>query len=399
MAKIDNIAKKNAEQWLSSKAIDQNTKDIIIDMMANDIENFNESFYRNLEFGTGGLRGIMGIGTNRMNQYTIAMATQGFVNYIIKSNPSKEIKTVIAFDNRNNSKEFSLIAARVMAANGFKVSLFKELRPTPVLSFAVRHLSCDAGVMVTASHNPKEYNGYKAYWNDGGQLVSPHDDLVIQEVIKISDYSQVKLQENDNNITIIDNTFDKIYFDEVLKLSLNQDLVKKHSDIKICYTPLHGTGITMVPKALDLFGFKNIHIVKEQAVVDGNFPTAKSPNPEEQSAMELGLKLAKEIDADVLLATDPDADRVGIAVKDQEGKFILINGNQTATVLTYYILKQLKEQGKLKGNEYTIKTIVTSELVRKVSESFGVKNYDVFTGFKFIAERILSLEGKEKYIC
>lgn len=399
MAKIDNIAKQNAEQWLSSKAIDQNTKDVINDMMAKNIEEFNESFYRNLEFGTGGLRGIMGIGTNRMNQYTVAMATQGFVNYIIKSNPNKQIKTVISFDNRNNSKEFAQITARVMAANGFKVSLFKELRPTPVLSFAVRHLNCDAGVMVTASHNPKEYNGYKAYWNDGGQLVSPHDDLVIEEVIKISDYSQVKNQDNDNNITIIDNTFDNIYFDELLKLSLNPEIIKKHSDIKICYTPLHGTGITMVPKALDLFGFKNIHIVKEQAVVDGNFPTAKSPNPEERSAMELGLKLAKEIDADVLLATDPDADRVGIAVKDQSGDFILINGNQTATVLTYYILKQLKEQGKLKGNEYTIKTIVTSELIKKVSESFGVKNYDVFTGFKFIADRILSLEGKEKYIC
>ncbi|MFA6806257.1 MAG: phospho-sugar mutase, partial [Bacteroidales bacterium] len=358
MAIIDIIAKQNAEQWLSSKAIDQKTKDIIKDLMEKNIEEFNESFYRHLEFGTGGLRGVMGIGTNRMNQYTVAMATQGFVNYIVRSNPSKQIKTVISFDNRNNSKEFALITARVMAANGFKVSLFKELRPTPVLSFAVRHLNCDAGVMVTASHNPKEYNGYKAYWNDGGQLVAPHDDLVIEEVIKIKDYSQVKFQDNDNNITIIDNTFDKIYFDKVIKLSLNPDLIQKHSDIKICYTPLHGTGITMVPKALELFGFKNIHIVREQAIVDGNFPTCKSPNPEEHSAMELGLKLAKEIDADVLLATDPDADRVGIAVKDQVGNFILLNGNQTATLLTYYILKQLKKQGKIKENNYTIKTIV-----------------------------------------
>ena len=399
MAIIDIIAKQNAEQWLSSKAIDQKTKDIIKDLMEKNIEEFNESFYRHLEFGTGGLRGVMGIGTNRMNQYTVAMATQGFVNYIVRSNPSKQIKTVISFDNRNNSKEFALITARVMAANGFKVSLFKELRPTPVLSFAVRHLNCDAGVMVTASHNPKEYNGYKAYWNDGGQLVAPHDDLVIEEVIKIKDYSQVKFQDNDNNITIIDNTFDKIYFDKVIKLSLNPDLIQKHSDIKICYTPLHGTGITMVPKALELFGFKNIHIVREQAIVDGNFPTCKSPNPEERSAMELGLNLAKKIDADVLLATDPDADRVGIAVKDQLGNFVLLNGNQTATLLTYYILKQLKKQGKIKENNYTIKTIVTSELIRKVSESFGVKNYDVFTGFKFIADRILSLEGKEKYIC
>lgn len=399
MANIDTTAQINADNWLCSKAIDQKTKDIIKDMMQNNIEEFNESFYRNLEFGTGGLRGIMGIGTNRMNNYTTAMATQGFVNYIIKCNPNKEIKAVISFDSRNSSKEFAQITANIMSANGFKVFLFKELRPTPVLSYAVRKLGCDAGVMITASHNPKEYNGYKAYWNDGGQLVAPHDTLVIDEVMKITDYSQVKAEPKAENITIIDESFDNDYLQEVLNLSLNKDLIKKHSDIKICYTPLHGTGITMVPKALEMFGFKNINIVKEQAVIDGNFPTCKSPNPEEKSAMELGMSLAKEIDAEILLATDPDADRVGIAVKNQNNDFILINGNQTATVLTYYILKRLKEEGKLKGNEYTIKTIVTSELIKKVSESFGVKNYDVFTGFKFIADKILELEGKEKYIC
>jgi phosphoglucomutase len=399
MANMDLSAQKNAQQWLDSNSIDSSTKDIIKDMMLNNIEQFNESFYRNLEFGTGGLRGIMGIGTNRMNQYTVAMATQGFANYIIESNPNKEIKAVISFDNRNNSKEFAQITARVMAANGFKVFLFKELRPTPELSYAVRYFGCDAGVMLTASHNPKDYNGYKAYWNDGGQLVSPHDTLVIEKVMKITDYSQVKIQENLDNITILEKSFDDKYLEEVLKLSLNPQIINKHSDIKICYTPLHGTGITLVPKALEMYGFKNINIVSEQAIIDGNFPSCKSPNPEEHSAMELGIKLAKEIDADILLATDPDADRVGIAVKDQCNEFILINGNQTATVLTYYILKTLKETSRLKGNEYTIKTIVTSELIKKVSESFGVKNYDVFTGFKFIADKILQLEGKEKYIC
>ncbi len=399
MANIDLSAQKNAQQWLDSNSIDSSTKDIIKDMMLNNIEQFNESFYRNLEFGTGGLRGIMGIGTNRMNQYTVAMATQGFANYIIESNPNKEIKAVISFDNRNNSKEFAQITARVMAANGFTVFLFKELRPTPELSYAVRYFGCDAGVMLTASHNPKDYNGYKAYWNDGGQLVSPHDTLVIEKVMKITDYSQVKIQENLDNITILEKSFDDKYLEEVLKLSLNPQIINKHSDIKICYTPLHGTGITLVPKALEMYGFKNINIVSQQAIIDGNFPSCKSPNPEEHSAMELGIKLAKEIDADILLATDPDADRVGIAVKDQCNEFILINGNQTATVLTYYILKTLKETSRLKGNEYTIKTIVTSELIKKVSESFGVKNYDVFTGFKFIADKILQLEGKEKYIC
>ncbi|MDD4002252.1 MAG: phospho-sugar mutase [Bacteroidales bacterium] len=399
MAIIDNLAKQNSEQWLLSEAIDQQTKDFIIDLIKNNIEQFNESFYRNLEFGTGGLRGIMGIGTNRMNQYTVSMATQGFVNYIIKCNPNKQIKAVISFDSRNKSEEFALITAKVMAANGFRVFLFNKLRPTPVLSYAVRQLKCDAGVMITASHNPKEYNGYKAYWNDGGQLVYPHDTLVIEEVVKIKDFSQVKSNGNENNITIVDSSFDKLYLNEVLKLSLSPKTIEKHSNIKICYTPLHGTGITMVPKALEMYGFKNISIVKEQAVLDGDFPTCKSPNPEEHSAMELGMKLAKEIDADVLLATDPDADRVGIAVKDNNNEFVLINGNQTATVLTYYILKILKETDRLKGNEYTIKTIVTSELIRKVSESFGVKNYDVFTGFKFIAEKILELESKEKYIC
>lgn len=398
MASLDLEAKRNADNWLNS-SIDQSTKNIIRDMMENNIEEFNESFYRSLEFGTGGLRGIMGVGTNRMNQYTVAMATQGFANYIIQNNPSKEIKVAVSFDNRNRSNEFAHIVAKVFAANGFKVYLFKELRPTPVLSFAVREFGCDAGVMLTASHNPKEYNGYKAYWNDGGQLVSPHDTLVIDEVNKIIDYAQVKIDEKQENIIIVDNSFDKIYLDKVLELTLSPEAIKRHKDIKIVYTPLHGTGLTLVPKALEMYGFTNVNIVKEQAILDGNFPTCKSPNPEEKSALELGIKLAKELDASILLATDPDADRVGISVKDSKGEFVLLNGNQTATVLTYYILKKWKELGKFKGNEFIIKTIVTSELIKNVADSFNVKSYDVLTGFKFIADKILELEGKEEYIC
>ncbi|MDR0970937.1 MAG: phospho-sugar mutase [Bacteroidales bacterium] len=400
MIPIDEKARKNAEQWLKSNAIDETTKDVIKDMMENNPSEFNEAFYKNLEFGTGGLRGIMGVGTNRMNSYVVAMATQGFVNYIIKKNSQKKtIKSVISFDSRNNSKDFAKITAQVMAANGFEVYLFEELRPTPCLSFALRYLKCDAGVMITASHNPKEYNGYKAYWNDGGQLISPDDKLVIEEVLKITDYSMVNITKDETNIKILDSSFDEHYFNEVIKLSLSPEIIKKHSDINICYTPLHGTGITMVPKALEIFGFKNINIVKEQAVLDGNFPTCKSPNPEEHSAMSLGIALSKKIDATLLLATDPDCDRVGIAIKDSKGEFILLNGNQTASLLTYYILLRWKETNRFKGNEYTIKTIVTSELLKKISESFNVKNYDVFTGFKFIAEKILLLEGKEKYIC
>ncbi len=398
MKNIDPNAEINSQKWLSS-SIDEETKNIIIKMKEDNIEEFNEAFYRNLEFGTGGLRGIMGIGTNRMNRFTVSMATQGFANYIIKNNPLGEKKVVISFDNRNRSDEFAMITAKVFAANGFKVSIFKELRPTPVLSFAVREMGAIAGVMVTASHNPKEYNGYKAYWNDGGQLTNPHDVLVIEEVNKILDFSQVNIQEDLENISFIDKEIDKIYLEKVLALRIDNSSIQKQKDLKIVYTPLHGTGITMVPKALEMFGFNNIRIVEKQAIIDGNFPTCKSPNPEEASAMELGLELSREIDADILMATDPDADRVGIAVKNNKGEFVLINGNQTATVLTYYILKKYKEENRLKGNEFIIKTIVTSELIKEIANNYNVKSYDVLTGFKYIADKILSLEGKETYIC
>lgn len=398
MNNINKTAKQNAEKWLSSN-ISQETKDAIIDMMENRPEEFNESFYKSLEFGTGGLRGIMGIGTNRMNEITVSMATQGFANHVLNSVNTNRPKVVISYDNRNRSAEFAMIVAKVFAGNGFEVHLFRELRPTPVLSFAVREFEAHAGVMITASHNPKEYNGYKAYWNDGGQLVSPHDTQVIEEAAKIKDISQVKLQEGSDNIYYIEESFDEVYLSKVMDLSLHPELNQKHSDIKIAFTPLHGTGITMVPKALERFGFNNIHLVEAQSIVDGNFPTCESPNPEDPSAMKMGLDLAKKVDADILMATDPDADRVGIAVRDRSGDFVLINGNQTATLLTYYILKNYKDIGRLKGNEMIIKTIVTSELIQKIADSYDVKTYDVLTGFKFIADKIRSLEGKETYLC
>jgi len=398
MIEIDPLAQANAQQWLASNSIDKATKDIINDMMLNNIEEFNDAFYKKLAFGTGGLRGVMGVGTNRMNKYTVAMATQGFVNYI-KQNKQGQIKTVISFDSRNNSKTFAQITARVMTANGFTVYMFENLRPTPMLSFAVRELGCDGGVMLTASHNPKEYNGYKAYWNDGGQLVAPHDTLVIEQVDKITDFSQVHCADSMDSITILGEDFDQRFLAHIHALSLSQKIVKKHSSLKIAYTPLNGTGITLVPKALAMYGFKNLHTVKQQATPDGNFPTCPYPNPEEKAAMQLGLNLANEINADILLATDPDADRVGVGVKDLSGNFILLNGNQTGTLLTYYILNRWQEEKRFKGNEYTIKTIVTSELIKEVSQSFGVKSYDVLTGFKFIADKILALEGKETYIC
>lgn len=398
MKNIDPKAEINSQKWLNSD-IDINIKTLIRDMMENNPKEFNESFYRSLEFGTGGLRGIMGIGTNRMNEFTVSMATQGFANYLRKNNPNKEISIAVSYDNRNRSDEFAMIVSKVFAGNGFKVYIFKELRPTPLLSFAVRELKADGGVMVTASHNPKEYNGYKAYWNDGGQLVSPHDKLVIEEVNKIMDFSQVKIQEGMENINIIDDKLEEVYLNKVLDLSLSRDSISRNNDIKIVYTPLHGTGITLVPRALEIYGFKNINIVKEQAIIDGNFTTCKSPNPEEAAAMQLGIKLSKEIDADILMATDPDADRVGIGVKNSRGEFVLLNGNQTATILTYYILKKYEQVNRFKGNEYIIKTIVTSELIKEIADNYNVKTYDVLTGFKHIADKILSLEGREKYIC
>ena len=389
---------ERAQRWLTDQ-YDEETRKKVQELIDNDPNELTESFYRNLEFGTGGLRGIMGVGTNRMNVYTVAMATQGFANYLKKMNPGeKELRVAIAYDCRNNSPAFANITADVMSANGIKVFIFDCLRPTPELSFAVREMHCHAGVMVTASHNPKEYNGYKAYWNDGGQLVSPHDKNVIAEVEKISDPSMVNFKRNPELITVLDEKFDDIYLDKVFGLSLSLDLIKKHKDLKIVYTPIHGTGRRLVPEILRRKGFENVYCVEEQMVVDGDFPTVKSPNPEEPAAMALAVKKAQEVNADLVLATDPDADRVGVAVKNDKGEFILLNGNQAASVFLYYLLTRWNELGKLTGKEFVVKTIVTTELLFEIANKYKVDRYDVLTGFKFIADKILSLEGKKQFI-
>lgn len=397
MTKLDVNACNNADRWLNG-CIDESTKQEILRMREENPEEFNDAFYRTLEFGTGGLRGIMGLGTNRMNFITVSMTTQGFCNYIKQKKTQGEIRCVISHDSRNNSRNFALTTARVMAANGFKVFLFEDMRPTPELSFAVRELKADAGVMITASHNPKEYNGYKAYWNDGAQLTAPDDELVIEQVNKITDISQVKTQQGDENITIIGKDIDQVYIDRVKSLSLDNGYISRNKGLKIVYTPLHGTGIKLIPQALKAYGFDNVSIVEPQAVADGNFPTCVSPNPEEPAALELGLQQAQRENADILLATDPDADREALAVKKKDGEWILLNGNQTASLFTYYLLKRWSEEGRLTGNQYIIKTIVTTELVRKIAESFNVECYDTLTGFKHIAAKIKSMEGKKEYI-
>ncbi|MDD5977078.1 MAG: phospho-sugar mutase [Bacteroidales bacterium] len=397
MTKLDVNACNNADRWLNG-CIDESTKQEILRMREENPEEFNDAFYRTLEFGTGGLRGIMGLGTNRMNFITVSMTTQGFCNYIKQKKTQGEVRCVISHDSRNNSRNFALTTARVMAANGFKVFLFEDMRPTPELSFAVRELKADAGVMITASHNPKEYNGYKAYWNDGAQLTAPDDELVIEQVNQITDISQVKTQQGDENITIIGKDIDQVYIDRVKSLSLDNGYISRNKGLKIVYTPLHGTGIKLIPQALKAYGFDNVSIVEPQAVADGNFPTCVSPNPEEPAALELGLQQAQRENADILLATDPDADREALAVKKKNGEWILLNGNQTASLFTYYLLKRWSEEGRLTGNQYIIKTIVTTELVRKIAESFNVECYDTLTGFKHIAAKIKSIEGKKEYI-
>lgn len=399
MAELDKQAIVNAEQWLKSNNISKEVKDEICRLKQDNIEEFNDAFYRKLAFGTGGLRGIMGVGTNRMNNIVVSMSTQGFANYIKEQNPDrKDLKVAISFDSRNNSKDFATITAKVFAANSFKVFLFENIHPTPLLSFAVRELGCDAGVMITASHNPKEYNGYKAYWNDGAQLVSPHDLNVIERVDKIDDISQVKIQENMDNITLISDDFDKKYFDRIKALSFSDHDLDKFKDIRIAYTPLHGTGYKIIPQALKLFGYDNIVCEPAQSIPDGNFPTTLSPNPEERSALELGIELMEKENADILLATDPDADREALTIRDHQGQILMLNGNQTATLLTYYLLKRYKEKGLLNGKQFVIKTIVSSELIKVICEDFQVNCYDVLTGFKWIADMILQKEGKEQYI-
>ena len=388
-----------AFQWTGSE-YDIETRSKVNAMLHGDEKLLEDAFYKNLEFGTGGLRGIMGVGTNRMNKYTVGMATQGFANYIKKAFPAEEIKVAIAYDSRNNSKEFAKITAEVFAANEFKVYLFENIRPTPELSFAIRHYGCHAGVMVTASHNPKEYNGYKAYWQDGAQLTSPHDTNVIEEVLKIENPSMVKFGDGTPyNIKLIGAETDAVYLDSILSLMLSPESVERHKDMKIVYTPLHGTGVRLVPAALDRLGFKNVYSVAEQAISDGNFPTVESPNPEEPSALKLAVELAEAKGADIVMATDPDADRVGIAVRDNEGKMILLNGNQTASLLTYYILTKWNEAGRLGENTYCVKTIVTTELLTAIANKFGIQMYDVLTGFKYIAEIVRNNEGKRVFVC
>ena len=398
---MDNVSPEiiaKAKSWLSDQ-YDEETRKKVQNLIDNDPNELTESFYRILEFGTGGLRGIMGVGTNRMNIYTVAMATQGLANYIkAKFADMKRPQVAIAYDCRNNSKEFAKITADVMTANGIKVFLFSALRPTPELSFAIRELKCQSGIVVTASHNPKEYNGYKVYWEDGGQIVAPHDKNIIAEVQKITDISMVKRKRNAKLIEMLDDSFDEIYLNKVMSLSLSPKLIKKHKNLSFVYTPIHGTGGQVMPKLFAKAGFKNFYPVEEQMVTDGNFPTVVSPNPEEKAAMNMAIEKAKAMKADIVLATDPDADRVGLAVRDDKGDFMLLNGNQTASILTYYILTRWEELGKLTGKEFIVKTIVTSDLLLKIAQKFNVKTYDVLTGFKYIADKILN-KPEEKFIC
>lgn len=388
-------ARYKATQWLNAANMDNSSKAAIETLMQNQ-EELDEAFLKDLEFGTGGLRGIMGIGTNRINKYTVGMATQGFSNYL-KSQFSGEIKVAIAYDSRNNSRSFAKTTANVFSANGIQVYLFEDLRPTPELSFAIRNLDCQGGVVITASHNPKEYNGYKAYWNDGGQLVPPHDKNVIEEVKKISSVDEINFESNSSLIQEIGEDIDRAYLAMIRNLSLSPGAILANSDMKIVFSSIHGTGITMVPRALEELGFKNVHIVEEQKTPDGNFPTVVYPNPEETEAMTLALNKAREIDADIVMATDPDADRVGMAVKNLEGDFQLLNGNQTGALLVFYLMKKWSEKG-LKGNEYIGKTIVTTELIRDIANSFHTKCYDTLTGFKWIADMIRKKEGEEVFI-
>ncbi len=394
---MDAAVKQKVDTWLNGN-YDDATKNEIQRLQKENETELVESFYQNLEFGTGGLRGLMGVGTNRMNKYTVGTATQGFANYLKKTYGDAEIKVAIAHDSRNNSRFFAETTANVFAANGIKVFLFEALRPTPELSFAIRTLKCNGGVVVTASHNPKEYNGYKAYWNDGGQLVPPHDKNVIKEVESIKNVDDVKFSGGESNITIIGKDMDDAYIKMVKSLSVYPDVIAKQHDLKIVYTPIHGTGIMLVPKVLSTFGFDNVTIVAEQEKPDGNFPTVVYPNPEESETMSIGLKKANEINADILLGTDPDADRVGIAIKNHKGEWVLMNGNQTAILAISYMLEARKAKGIAQSNDMVIKTIVTTDMIDVLAAKNNVACYNVLTGFKWIAELIKEKEGKENYI-
>ena len=395
---LDQIVLSKAQQWLDGD-YDEATKNQVKCLMDNDMKELTESFYKDLEFGTGGLRGIMGVGTNRMNIYTVGTATQGLANYLKKNFAGEKVKVAVAHDSRNNSRMFAERVADIFASNDFEVYLFDSLRPTPEMSFAIRELKLHSGVVITASHNPKEYNGYKAYWTDGSQVTSPHDVNIIEEVGKITDNSQVLTGQNAENIIILGEEFDKLYLERIKKdIQLSPESVAKFHDMKIVYTPLHGAGVRLVPESLKNFGFTNVYVVPEQAVIDGNFPTVESPNPEERKTMAMAMELGREQNADLVLATDPDSDRIGVALRNGAGEYVLLNGNQTLALLLSYQLTRWAERGELDGNQYVVKTIVTSTMANTVAEHFGVKCYDCLTGFKYIAKIIRENEGKAKYI-
>ncbi|HYG41024.1 MAG TPA: phospho-sugar mutase [Cytophagales bacterium] len=395
---MEQIIQDKINTWLGGNYDDKTKEEIKRLQRENKVEELTDSFYRTLEFGTGGLRGLMGVGSNRMNKYTVGAATQGLANYLKKSFPDEQIKVAIAYDSRNNSKYFAEVTANVFSANGIKVYLFKELRPTPELSFAIRHFNCHSGVVVTASHNPKEYNGYKVYWNDGSQVIAPHDKNIINEVNNIQSIDEIKFESKENKVELIGEEIDKLYLDKLYGISLSGKEIKNQHDLKIVFSPIHGTGITLVPKALEKLGFTNVTVVKEQSEPNGNFPTVVYPNPEEKDAMSLSVKKAREIDADIVMATDPDADRVGIAVKNHKNEFQLLNGNQTGTLIFSYLIERWRELGKLTGKEYIAKTIVTTDLIDKIAQKNGVECYNVLTGFKYIAGLMREFEGKKTFI-
>lgn len=398
MSLLDKDTQARIDSWLSSE-YDKDTVSQVQKLVDNKEETeLLDSFYKELEFGTGGLRGIMGVGSNRMNKYTIGKATQGLANYLKKQFPNQLIKVAVSYDSRNNSQSFGHLVADVFSANGIHVFLFKELRPTPVLSFAVRHFDCQSGVMLTASHNPKEYNGYKAYWNDGGQLVEPHDKNVITEVNAIQSVDEIKFDRVEANITLVGEELDEIYIQANQRLSIHPEAVEAQKDLKIVFSPIHGTGITLVPKMLEAWGFTHVSVVKEQAKPDGNFPTVVYPNPEEEDAMSMAMKIGQELKADVIMATDPDADRVGVAIPNDKGEYQLINGNQIGSLLAYYVLSSKMDKGELKENDYIVKTIVTTNLIADIGDDLGVQTYETLTGFKYIGELITKEQGKGTYL-
>ena len=390
---------EKAQKWLASE-YDAETQAEVKRMLENsDKTDLIEAFYKDLEFGTGGLRGIMGVGSNRMNIYTVGAATQGLSNYLNKCFAGKkDISVVVGYDCRNNSQKFAEISANIFSANGIKVYLFEDMRPTPEMSFAIRRLGCQSGIILTASHNPKEYNGYKAYWDDGAQVLAPHDKGIIDEVNKISSAADIKFEGNKELIQVIGKEIDDDYLAQVHSISIDPEVIKRQKDLKIVYTPIHGTGMMLIPLSLKLWGFENVHCVPEQMVKSGDFPTVVSPNPENAEALTLAIKLAKEIDADIVMASDPDADRVGMACKDSKGEWVLINGNQTCLIFLYYIIKNRIAMGKMKGNEFIVKTIVTTELIKKVADKNNIEMYDCYTGFKWIARQIRLNEGVKQYI-